>query len=202
MTGVQTCWKAAGSWFSSTVAEPVKNTWNAGMEAVKKWGSDAWTGVKSAWSSASGWFRSNVTEPISIGFFEGFANGGIRGVNGIIDALNRIHINVPDWVPGFGGRSWGFNLPSVSTVRLPRLASGAVFEGNDPYLAVVNVESPLSTIVEAMMIALQKSGFGGDIHVDVRAIFEGQLAALARYMRPYFEAEASRVGPRASKGGV
>ena len=218
-TGVQTCWKAAGSWFSSTVAEPVKNAWSAGMETVKKWGSDAWTGVKSAWSSASGWFRSNVTEPISngfkglantvIGFFEGFANGGIRGVNGIIDALNRIHINVPDWVPGFGGRSWGFNLPSVSTVRLPRLASGAVFEGNDPYLAVVNdqkhgvnVESPLSTIVEAMMIALRDSNFGGDIHVDVRAIFEGQLAALARYMRPYFEAEASRVGPRASKGGV
>lgn len=218
-TGIQNCWKAAGGWFSTSVAEPVKNTWNVGMEAVKKWGSDTWTSVKSAWSSASGWFRSNVTEPISngfkglantvIGFFEGFANGGIRGVNGIIDALNRIHINVPDWVPGFGGRSWGFNLPSVSTVRLPRLAKGAVFEGNNPYLAIVNdqkqgvnVESPLSTIVEAMMIALRQSDFMGDIRVDVRAVFEGQLAALARYLRPYFEAEASRVGPRASKGGT
>lgn len=189
------------------------------METVKKWGSDAWSGVKSAWSGASGWFRSNVTEPVSngfkglantvIGFFEGFANGGIRGVNGIIDALNRIHIDVPDWVPGFGGRSWGFSLPNVSTVRLPRLAKGAVFEGNNPYLAVVNdqkhgvnVESPLSTIVEAMMIALRQSDFMGDIHVDVRAVFEGQLAALARYLRPYFEAEAARVGPRASKGGA
>lgn len=217
--GVQNTWSAAKGWFSSTVAEPVKAAWSAGMESVKSLGSSAWEGVKTAWSGVSGWFQSNVTDPVSsgfkglanaiIGFFEGFANGGIRGVNSILEALNRIHINIPDWVPGIGGSSWGFSLPTISSVRLPRLANGAVFEGNDPYLAIVNdqkhgvnVESPLSTIVEAMMIALRQSNFGGDVQVNVRAVFEGQLAALARYLRPYFEAEAVRVGGKASKGGV
>ena len=217
---VKSAWNAAGSWFRSSVAEPVKSAWSAGMESVKTVASSAWNAVKSAWGAASGWFKSNVTDPIAngfkgfansaIGFFEGLANGAIKGVNGIISALNRIHIDIPDWVPGFGGNSWGFNLPTVSSVRLPRLANGAVFEGGHPYLAVVNdqkhgvnVESPLSTIVEAMMIALRQSGSGsGDINVNVRAVFEGQLAALARYLHPYFEAEASRIGPRASKGGA
>ena len=132
-------------------------------------------------------------------------NGAISGINSIIGAFNRISFSIPDWVPVIGGKSWGFSLATYPTVSLPRLATGAVFEGNNPYLAIVNdqkhgvnVESPLSTIVEAMMIALQSTNFGDGIEVNVKAVFEGQLAALARLLRPYFEADAKRVGNQAS----
>ena len=185
------------------------------MSSLKQWGSDAWAAIKGAWSSASTWFTTNVITPIttgfrnfangSIGFFEGLVNGAINGINSIINAFNQISFTVPDWVPVIGGKTWGFNLATFPNVSLPRLAEGAVFEGNNPYLAIVNdqkhgvnIESPLSTIVEAMMIALQSVNFGDDIQVNVKAVFDGQLAALARLLRPYFEADAKRVGNKAS----
>jgi TP901 family phage tail tape measure protein len=48
-------------------------------------------------------------------------NGIIRFINVIIDALNAIKIDIPDWVPEFGGRQFGFNLK-----RIPQLAEGGV----------------------------------------------------------------------------
>ena len=212
--GIKAAWEAAGAWFSTTIAEPISNAWNNAMTSLREWGSNAWASIKGVWGAASSWFTANVTTPISngfrnfangiIGFFEGLVNGAINGINSIIQAFNKISFSIPDWVPVIGGKSWGFNLPTMSTVSLPRLAEGAVLPGNDPYLAVVNdqkhgtnIESPLSTIVEAMMIALREVDFG-DIQVDVRAVFDGQLAALARLMRPYFEADAKRVGNKAS----
>ena len=215
-TGIQTAWSVASSWFTTNIAEPIKGTWNTAMANLKQWGSDTWTSIKSVWSVASSWFTTNVTTPISngfknfangiIGFFEGLVNGAINGINSIIGAFNRISFSIPDWVPVIGGKSWGFSLATFPNVTLPRLANGAVFEGNNPYLAIVNdqkhgvnVESPLSTIVEAMMIALRSTNFGDNIEVNVKAVFEGQLAALARLLRPYFEADAKRVGNQASK---
>lgn len=214
-TGIQTAWSVASSWFTTNIAEPIKGTWNTAMTNLKQWGSDTWTSIKSVWSVASSWFTTNVTTPISngfknfangiIGFFEGLVNGAINGINSIIGAFNRISFSIPDWVPVIGGKSWGFSLATFPNITLPRLANGAVFEGNNPYLAIVNdqkhgvnVESPLSTIVEAMMIALRSTNFGDNIEVNVKAVFEGQLAALARLLRPYFEADAKRVGNQAS----
>lgn len=213
--GIKGAWSVASSWFTTNIAEPIKGTWNTAMTNLKQWGSDTWTSIKRVWSVASSWFTTNVTTPISngfknfangiIGFFEGLVNGAINGINSIIGAFNRISFSIPDWVPVIGGKSWGFSLATFPNVTLPRLANGAVFEGNNPYLAIVNdqkhgvnVESPLSTIVEAMMIALRSTNFGDNIEVNVKAVFEGQLAALARLLRPYFEADAKRVGNQAS----
>lgn len=195
----------------ATAAVVIKEHWTE----IKAFGVSAWDGIKTAWSNVSSWFSSRVLTPLSsgflnfangvIGFFEGLVNGAISGVNSIIGAFNRISFTVPDWVPVIGGNSWGFDIETFPSISLPRLASGAVFEGNNPYMAIVNdqkhgvnVESPLSTIVEAMMIALNSVNFGDNIQVNVKAVFEGQLAALARLLRPYFEADAKRVGNKAS----
>lgn len=213
--GIKAAWNAASAWFTTTIVEPIQTAWSTAMSSLKQWGSDAWAAIKGAWSSASTWFTTNVITPITtgfrnfangiIGFFEGLVNGAINGINSIINAFNQISFTVPDWVPVIGGKTWGFNLATFPNVSLPRLAEGAVFEGNNPYLAIVNdqkhgvnIESPLSTIVEAMMIALQSVNFGDDIQVNVKAVFDGQLAALARLLRPYFEADAKRVGNKAS----
>lgn len=45
----------------------------------------------------------------------------IRGINSLISGANRISFDVPDWVPGFGGKKWGFNIP-----KIPLLASGGI----------------------------------------------------------------------------
>lgn len=54
----------------------------------------------------------------------GILNAAIGGINSIIDGLNRLRIDIPDWVPGIGGGTLGFNIPHVPTI--PLLASGGV----------------------------------------------------------------------------
>lgn len=184
-------------------------------DKVKEVASKVWNGIKSVWNSAASWFKSKVLDPIKNGFkffgngiisyYEGIANLAIKAVNKIIGAVNKIKFNIPDWVPVIGGKKWGFNINPVKEVKLPRLADGAVFKGNDPYMAIVNdqkhgvnVESPLATIVEAMETALRTSDYSGSSTTDVNISFGGTLSALARVLNPYIEAETRRVGSRAS----
>jgi TP901 family phage tail tape measure protein len=48
-------------------------------------------------------------------------NAIIDYVNGVIKALNTIQVTIPDWVPVWGGRNFGINIPKV-----PKLADGGV----------------------------------------------------------------------------
>lgn len=59
-----------------------------------------------------------------IGFFEKMANGVIKCVNSIIRGLNKLSFTVPDWVPGIGGEKFGFNISTISEIKIPRLADG------------------------------------------------------------------------------
>lgn len=62
--------------------------------------------------------------------------GSISGaINGIVQAVNKLSFDVPDWVPGFGGSTFGFNLPEVGTWQVPYLATGAVATG--PTMAMI-----------------------------------------------------------------
>ena len=184
-------------------------------DKVKEVASKVWNGVKSVWSSAASWFKSKVLDPIKNGFksfgngiisyYEGIANLAIKAVNKIIGAVNKVNFNIPDWVPVIGGKKWGFNINPVKEIKLPRLADGAVFKGNDPYMAIVNdqkhgvnVESPLATIVEAMETALSTSDYSSSSTTDVNISFGGTLSALARVLTPYILVESRRVGGQLS----
>lgn len=79
-------------------------------------------------------------QSVALSVWRGIANGIIRFINGIIEgvnamvrALNSIKIDVPDWVPVLGGKSFGFNLRTISTI--PYLARGGNIVGTG--LAVV-----------------------------------------------------------------
>lgn len=54
------------------------------------------------------------------------------GVNRCIDLLNQISFTVPDWFPGIGGRTFGFN---INRIHIPRLATGGVIKGATPLIA-------------------------------------------------------------------
>ena len=75
---------------------------------------------------------------------------------------NKLSFTVPNWVPSVGGKHFGVNLPYVSTPSIPYLAKGAVLPAGKPFLAMVgdqrhgtNVETPLSTIQEAMAAVME-----------------------------------------------
>ena len=84
-------------------------------------------------------------------------SGLISGINSAISALNKLSVSIPDWVPSVGGKTFGFNIRTVSAPRIPYLAKGAVIPPNAPFMAVLgdqrhgtNIEAPLSTIQEAV----------------------------------------------------
>ena len=57
-------------------------------------------------------------------------NGMISLVNAAISGLNRISVDIPDWVPGFGGKSFGFDIP-----KIPYLANGTTdWQGGFAYM--------------------------------------------------------------------
>lgn len=143
------------------------------------------TGTFSSWlNTISGAFQS--FKNTMVGIFEGLwsgikkiinsiidgveslANKVITGINTVIGALNNLSFTIPDWVPALGGKSFGFNIKKLSTISIPRLAEGAVIPPNREFLAVLgdqrsgtNIETPLSTMVEAFKQAMAESGNNG-----------------------------------------
>jgi len=85
------------------------------LEAFGTFFSDLWEGIKSM-------FGEQING--MIGLFESFVNFLIGGVNLIVNALNSIKFDVPDWVPEIGGATIGFNLPRLPEISLGRIALG------------------------------------------------------------------------------
>ena len=122
-----------------------------------KW-SEAWASIKDCLRGVS----NGV-----IGFLNRILSGMVSAVNGVVRAVNRLSFQVPAWVPGLGGKRFGFSLSTVSAPSIPYLAKGAVLPANKPFLAVVgdqrhgtNVEAPLSTIQEAVALVMEDYAAG------------------------------------------
>ena len=81
-------------------------------------------------------------------------NAVISLANMAIRALNAIHINIPSWVPDWGGKSFGIDLPTI-----PMLAEGGIV--TKPTLAMIG-EAGAEAVVP-----LSRGGFGGGINVTV-----------------------------------
>ena len=124
------------------------------------------------WKGAFGAIVGYAKDAVNMGniIAESFANGFIKAINAIIDAINSISIDIPEWVPVFGGQKWGgANIPNWNAhVSLPRLANGAVIQGGQPFAAILgdqprgqtNIETPLATMIEAFKQAQAESGGG------------------------------------------
>lgn len=82
----------------------------------------AWEGIKSIFSGIWDGFVAIVKAPIN-GII-GLINAMIDGINWVIEKINTLSFDVPDWVPFVGGQTWGFNLPTIGNI--PYLAKGGV----------------------------------------------------------------------------
>lgn len=126
---------------------------------------------KRAWEGVKQIFKG-VWNGIVI-ILESAANLIIRGINWLIRQINKISFTAPSWIPGVGGKKIGFNIPSLSNISIPRLAEGAVIPPNREFMAVLgdqtsgtNIETPLSTMIEAFKAAMSENG-GGAVTVVV-----------------------------------
>lgn len=121
----------------TTVLTGIKSGISTALNSIKTVWSNVWTSMKttvvtifnSIWSTIK-----NVINSI-IGGIEGMANAVVNGINTVINAMNNLSFDIPDWVPGMGGKTFGFSIPTLSTVSLPRLATGGIVDGATPLIA-------------------------------------------------------------------
>ena len=110
---------------------------------------------------------------------------------------------MPDWVPGIGGKKFGFSIDPIS---IPRLARGAVIPPNREFLAVLgdqksgtNIEAPADLIRQIVAEELsRRDPSGGAVTIN----FTGNLAQLARVLKPQLDKEAARKGTKLVIGGA
>lgn len=185
---IKTAWNDAWSKTKSVwtnVSTKVNNVWNGFktkvssiFPGIKQTIIDAWNGIKTSTTNIWNGIKNAVKSPINaiIGFMNRWLRGMANIINGLSGMLNNLKFDIPDWVPGVGGNSLGFNIPKVTAPQIPYLASGAVIRGGDPFMAVLgdqprgqtNIETPLPTMVNAFKQAMAESGgAGGEVSVRV-----------------------------------
>jgi phage-related protein len=122
--------------------------------AVRNKLSSIWGGLKGIAQNAFGAIRGAVTGPI---------NSVIGLINSAIGRINAIHVSIPGWVPGVGGKSFGVHLPTI-----PQLATGGLVmprSGGVPAILAEAGEAeavlPLSTLDRLLSRTAAQARLGG-----------------------------------------
>ena len=99
-----------------TYIESVKAVFQNIIDFVKNVFTGNWAG---AWESVKNIF-GNAFNALK-GLAKAPLNAVISLINSAIGGLNKLHISIPDWVPGLGGKEFGINIP-----KIPMLATGGI----------------------------------------------------------------------------
>lgn len=208
--------------FSSVITDKVKNA----LGLLKNITISALNTIKSAFTNILGGIEKSVSETFTgicgfvkksinsiLGCVESMSNGLIRGINGMVSALNSLHFDIPDWVPGLGGKSFGISLPTLPSVSIPRLAQGGYVKPNTPQLAMIGDNRHQGEIVapedkiyqvsaKAMWDVMQKfmvamKSIAGTSQSGVTTIVlkvTGDMAPFVRLLKMELDKEMNRSG--------
>lgn len=123
----------------STIIRAIQTGINTVIGKIQSSWNNTWTSVKNTTSQIFNdmWAAIKSTINAILSGVESMANGVVRAINKMVDALNNLHFDIPDWVPGLGGKSFGLHIPHISAVSIPRLAQGGFVRANTPQLAMI-----------------------------------------------------------------
>lgn len=172
--------------------------WEKAWEGIKTIVKGKWDGIKNIVKTAINFV---------IDFVNAMITAVIDGLNYVIDAVNKLSFDVPDWVPGIGGETFGFELDKLNAnnYKIPKLAQGTVIPANyGNFLATLGdnkkapeIVSPLPTMKQAFAEALAENGQNITIRFE-----EGSIGDLVRVLKPYIDKETKRVGNSMRLGGA
>lgn len=199
---IKEIWSKVATWFKEKVIQPIVDfftgLWDGIVNVFKSiinWVKDNWKSIatfmispfagvfKYLWDNFEGFrnFMKKILNGIIRGF-EGLINGIIKGLNWMIRALNKISIKIPDWVPEFGGKKFGFNLKEVGLISLPKLAEGGFVRANQPQPVIIGdnkrhgeIVAPEDKLYEIVSRALQ--AFMGQLIMALNANNSGSQRA-------------------------
>jgi len=83
-------------------------------DTLAEWGKNLWDWISSIPSMIGQGLRGLAN--IIMSPFVSAINGVIGLINSAIAGINKIQVTIPDWVPEFGGKTWGLSVPSIPPV--------------------------------------------------------------------------------------
>lgn len=120
LAGLKTAFVALSPYIQSVIGiltnliEFVTNVFSGNWSA-------AWQNIVNIFGNVFGMIVNLAKVPI---------NAVISAINWVLSKINSISVTIPDWVPGVGGKTLGFNIPTI-----PALAAGGV--ATAPTLAMI-----------------------------------------------------------------
>jgi len=188
----ETVWNAIGSFLRTTAKSVIQASLNVIMISFEAFGALISTIIGSALlvldgflkflhiGFTQGWDKAwqNVGD-IFRNVFNGIVEIAENAINYIVDSLNSMSFDVPEWVPKIGGQTFGFDLDRV---HLPRLASGTVVPPRAGEFAAIlgdnnreaEVVSPISAMKQAFKEAMSEMG-GGESEIRLIVNLDGQV---------------------------
>lgn len=94
--------------------------WNK-CEGFRNFFIKMWEGIKKIGSSVADFIGSIFESKINM--VKGIINAVISLINGAIGAINKLKVDIPEWVPKYGGSTFGVNIPLI-----PKLAKGGIVD--------------------------------------------------------------------------
>lgn len=147
---VEKCWQNITAAFNngkavlSNIIDFVRNVFTGNWQA-------AWQNVVNIFGNLFGGLVNLAKVPI---------NAVVSAINFVLTKINGVSLDIPDWIPGVGGKTLGFNLPTI-----PLLAAGGI--AASPTLAMVGEGGepeaimPLSKLADMLEDWTQRPTFAG-----------------------------------------
>ena len=108
----------------TNIIDFIKNIFTGNWQA-------AWQNVANIFGNAFGAIVNFAKAPI---------NAVVTAINGLLSGINKINIDIPDWVPGFGGQSFGFDIPLLPTFAQGGFTDGVSIAGEAGTEAVISFD--------------------------------------------------------------
>ena len=139
--------------------------------------SDSFNNIKDNVVKCFEGIKNGIKAPINsaLGFIEKFVNNMIDGFNKMTSKLGSLKFDVPDWVPGIGGKEFSLKIPELGHVSVPRLAEGGILTSGT---AMVGEAGPEMLSVKNGQAIVQPLG-GTNGAAELTSLLETYLPFLA-----------------------
>ena len=135
--------------------------------------------VSSVFNSIKNVVRTAINAVISV------INGLINGLNNMIGTLNRFRINIPNWVPSIGGKSFGINIPYIG--NLPYMANGGILTEGSAIVGERGAELLTMNQGRAIVQPLTQGNVNTEtavtppINITVQSVLDGKVIGESTY---------------------
>ena len=144
---IKEAFKSFKGWFNENVLpmlsfEYWSKIFSDMVKAVKEKLEEARVFIENTCKNISKYYDTNIAPKLTLSFwtkkfstikdgaksaFNGLIGIVERAINSIIAKINTLSWAIPEWVPGVGGKKFGFDLKQI---KIPRLATGGITTGS------------------------------------------------------------------------